>query len=438
MMHEELRNRAVVFASLAALAAGLLGGCSASGPESSNPVTIEFWSGIPAAVQAAEAYNASQDEVIVNVSNPPDTAQKLSAALTAGTGAPDLSGAQYTDMPAFIATGGLAELSQFDLDQDSYLPFTWTLVGSGDQVYGIPEDIGPAAMVYREDVLKQYGLEPAKTWDEFAEQAQQIFDASGGETVIANFPPNYADWFLALAWQRGGKPWQIDGDGYSQNFDNAAARDVAEFLQPLIENGLVTTYPQFSADLYNALAKGEIATSMEAAWGAGGWAQNLPADTKGLWRVADLPQVDEATFAAANLGGSALIVPKEGEHQEEAVEFAKWLTATTDGTQIQYDISGTFSASLVGQDLPSFGDPEKNPSVFFGGQNVAEVYAKAASGVDQEFVYAPWYLASTDAYTAAFAGVFTNEKTIRDALADWQAAALADAESKGYQVTAGD
>lgn len=448
MTHKIARGHTIAAAAVAvSVAAALLAACttnpgSTSGPKASagstQKVTLEFWSGIPAAVQAADAYNASQTNVTVNVSNPPDASSKLATALKAGAGAPDVAGAQYTDMPQLIGSGGLADLAPLwgDLQKSEYLPYTWNLVGTGTHYYGIPEDIGPTALVYRKDVLEKYNVPVPTTWAEFADAAQKIYDASKGATVIANFPGNYADWYLGLSWQRGGKPWtRTDSGDYTQNFDNAAARDVADYLQPLLDKGLLTTIPQFSADLYSALAQGKIATSIEAAWGAGGWAQNVPASTKDLWRVADLPQVGSGTFAAANAGGSALVIPKQGTHQKESVDFAKWLTSSLKGTQTQYDISGTFSASKTGQSLPDFSDPTKNPSNFFGGQNVSKVYEKAAAGVDQTFVYAPWYKAATDDFVAAFNDAISKKTTLRAALTTWQDKVMADAKSQGFKVT---
>jgi multiple sugar transport system substrate-binding protein len=442
--HRRTIAKVAALAATAALAAGMTGCASSSGTDSGTedkgPVTLEYWSGIPAAEQAAKVYEKSHPNVKINVENPADSSAKLATALKAGSGAPDVAMTGYTNIPQLVGGGGLADLSKYGVSskKSDYLDWTWKLVSSGDAVYAVPLDIGPTALVYNKNVLDQYGIAVPTTWDEFATAAAELHDKSGGTVAIANIPGTWADWFVGLAWQNGSRPWSVDSDGkYTQSLNDEAAKQVAEYWQPLLDKGYLTTYPQFSQDLWNALSAGQIATAIEAAWGAGGWAQNVSADTKGVWRSADLPQWSgSGDFASGDMGGSAILVPEQGKHKQAATDFALWLSGTKEGTQTEYDISGTFAAAKVGLKLDSFTDPTKNPSNFFGGQNVAAVYAKAADAVDQSFVYAPWYPAVSDAYSASFADAVAGKTTLVQALDSWQDATLAQAKQQGYEVTA--
>jgi len=438
---KHIAQRRTIAAVAAVVVAGLaLVGCSstAATPAKQKHVTLEVWSNIPGAVQAAKKYNASQKNVTVNVDNPPNGTQKLATVLKAGTGAPDAALIPYTNLPQIVATGDIADLSHYGFasSKSDYLPWTWGLVTDGSHIYGVPQDTGPTALVYNKPLLAKYGITPPETWDEFASDAAKLKQASGGTVTMANIPGTYADWFLGLEWQAGGRPWIRNSDGtYTQQLNNSAAEKVATLWQGMLSKGEVSTYPAFSTDLWNALAKGNIATSIEAAWGAGGWSQNVPASTKGVWRVADLPQWSgSSSFAAGDAGGSTFVIPKQGKHITQAIAFAKWLTASNTGASTQYEVSGTFSASDAGQTLSAFKDSTVNPSSFFGGQNIESVFAKASAGVNHNFVYAPWYPAASDAYNAAFSAALSGKTTINQALDVWQSTTLAQAKSQGYKV----
>ena len=85
----------------------------------------------------------------------------------------------------------------------------------------------------------------------------------------------------------------------------------------LIKKKLVSTIPGFSAEFYNAIGSGQIATSIEAAWGPGVLAASLNDKTSGEWQVAPLPQwAKDQPFHSGNWGGSCNVVPKAIEALE--------------------------------------------------------------------------------------------------------------------------
>ncbi|NJK46464.1 MAG: hypothetical protein HC933_21420 [Pleurocapsa sp. SU_196_0] len=49
-----------------------------------------------------------------------------------------------------------------------------------------------------------------------------------------------------------------------------------------------------------------------------------------------------------------------------------------------------FPAAEAGLDLPELADKTRNPSKFYGGQNVAAVYKAASKGVNTTFQWSPW------------------------------------------------
>jgi multiple sugar transport system substrate-binding protein len=150
----------------------------------------------------------------------------------------------------------------------------------------------------------------------------------------------------------------------------------------LIKKKLVSTIPGFTAEFYNAIGSGQIASSIEAAWGPGVLAASLNDRTSGEWRVAPLPQWSkDQPLRSGNWGGSCNVVPKQSKHLKAAVLFSVWLNTAKGPVLSNWNNYGIFPASLAGLASPDLNQPDKNPSKFCGGQNVAEVYVQASKAV---------------------------------------------------------
>ena len=141
-------------------------------------------------------------------------------------------------LPSFIATDGLADISQYGAnDAKSYfVDWTWGQVSpDGKAVFGIPQDIGPMAIVYNKKIFDQYQLTVPTTWDEFAQQAEKLAKASNGKVKMADFFPTHAPWFIGLAWASGGDFFKAKGDTWIQTLNNSASEKVLTFWDGLIK-----------------------------------------------------------------------------------------------------------------------------------------------------------------------------------------------------------
>ena len=159
----------------------------------------------------------------------------------------------------------------------------------GKAVYGIPQDTGPMALLYNKKTFDQYGLTVPTTWEEFAQQAEKLAQASNGKVKLCNYFPTHAPWFISLAWASGAELFKTEGDSWVQMLNHPACEKVLTYWDGLIKKKLVSTIPGFSAEFYNAVGSGQIASSIEAAWGPGVLAASLNDKTSGEWRVAPLP-----------------------------------------------------------------------------------------------------------------------------------------------------
>ncbi len=95
---------------------------------------------------------------------------------------------------------------------------------------------------------------------------------------------------------------------------------------------------------------------------------------------------------------------------------------------------GIFPVALSGLADPDLNAPDKNPSKFFGGQNLVQLYSDASNGVSVDFVWAPWFAFANDNYNKQIDALFTGKMTPKQALDAWQNECLKNAKDDGYDV----
>ena len=439
-MNQVMKSAALLL-SLSLLTAPALAADPAFPKAPSGPVTLEVWSWVPGLDKTVKSFEKAYPNIkikILNLGGGPATYTKLQTAIKAGSGAPDVAQVEYGYLPAFADTGGLADLSKYGANdyKKDFVPWTWGQVSpDGQAVYAIPQDTGPFAMVYREDILKKYNIAVPKTWDEYAKAADTLKAKSGGAVKMGNFYSTFAPWFMALAWADGGQFFTRQGDGWMQTLNNASAKKVLTYWNNLIKKGEVGTLAGFSADYWNAAGAGKIATNMEAAWGPGGYAGSLGDKSAGMWRVAAIPQwTAGGKIASGNWGGSSNVVTTQSKNPEAATLFALWLNLSTPAVTADWNNGGLFPASDAGLSLPALADTSKNPSKFFGGQNISSVYATASRGVNVNFEWAPWFPFVNDNFSKQMDKMLKGQFTPEQALDAWQAESLAYAKQNGFTV----
>lgn len=409
-----------------------------------QPIEITYWSWVPNMDKQAALFTQRYPNVKVNVVNlgggQSGTYPRLQTALRAGTGAPDVAQVEFGYIPFFASTGGLVDLGRLlPSNAKSFFPaWTWSQVSpDGKSVFGVPQDTGPFAMIYRKDIFDRYNVKVPTTWEEYAAAGKELFEKSNGKVKIGNFFSTFAPWFTALVWAGGGQMWTVDGDGYRQTLNNAVSKRVANYWGDLIKKGYVSTLPAFSQDFWNAVAAGEVATSMEAAWGTGSFAGSL-ANNPGQgaqYRVAPLPQWQRGQpFRTGNWGGSTAVVTRQSKNPQVAATFALWLMTSKTSVVAGWNGAGLFPAANAGLTIPELRDPNRNPVKFFGGQNVAQIYGQAARSVNVNFAWSPW-APTVDASFAKQVDLALKGSISWDAAMDaWQAETLEKAKADGFNV----
>lgn len=406
-----------VVLSLAACAGAGLEPASTACEPSQGPVSLSYWSWVPGMAEAVDVWNAANPDIQVSLNavaaGNGGTYQNLSNALKAET-EPDLAQIEFDTLPSFRLQQGLRDISRC-LEEgtgEQFIDFTWEQVTFQDSgVWAIPQDTGPMALFYRADLFEQYGVEVPRTWEEFAAVAQDVHDQDPS-VHITHFPQRDTGWFAGLAWQNGARWSEIEGDTWLVDINDEPTEQVADYWQDLLDRGLVVDMQGFSEQWTKALADGELLTWVSAVWGNTTLSSNVPT-TEGKWAVAPMPTWDAGEQSSANWGGSTTAVLRGTDHPYEAAQFALWLNTDSEALELLNRNGGLYPATTDGLELPFL----QQPSEFYGGQPIFDVFAEAAANVDPDFVWSPTmtqtYAGLADGFGAALGG----ESTLSEALA---------------------
>src|SRR5215471_12639966 len=111
-------GRLALLVAGAVVAALLTAGATAAAPTgaSASCTKITFWAWVPGIDRAVKAFNKSHPAICVTLSDvgagsPEYT--KLTQALKAGSGAPDVAEVEYDELPSFVLTKDVLDLTQY-------------------------------------------------------------------------------------------------------------------------------------------------------------------------------------------------------------------------------------------------------------------------------------------------------------------------------------
>jgi cellobiose transport system substrate-binding protein len=315
-------------------------------------------------------------EIIPQIYKWEDAHKKLLTAMSAGSGAPDIAMIDIAQLDQFLKYpdkfNDLNSLGAKDLAKD-YLDWKWKQSNVGEKQLGLPTDIGPMVLYYRQDLFQQAGLpsEPndvaskIKTWDDFLAAGKTLKEKTGTD-ILSN--PN--ELFGAIRDQ--GNELYFDKDDKLIIENNPQVKKALEYFKKARDMGIAGTYDQKNAlqEYSAALNSGKIATYISAAWGRGHVETRAP-DTKGKWRATKIPE------GTGNMGGSFLLIPKESKYAKEAYTAISWLVSPPQQLEV-FKISGNFPST------PSvYGDKAFTETgyEFWGNQKLGVLYSEVAKDV---------------------------------------------------------
>ncbi|MDR8408234.1 extracellular solute-binding protein [Nonomuraea sp. 3-1Str] len=433
---------ALTVALAASLTACSSGDTSSSGASSGTaaadgPVTLQVWTwnlkgNDPRATAIADKYHQEHPNVTIKLSEvggTADTASKLLAADQAGD-TPDVVQVEYRGLPALVVAGAVKDITADVAGAKSGIePNIWALTTFNNQVYGVPQDIGPMMFTYRKDLFAKYGAKVPTTWAEYAKAAEQIHKKDP-KVYIASFAANQIEFFAAQAAQAGARWWSNDGDAWKVGIDGEASLKTADFWEDLVKRDLVKVEPLLTPEWNAQVNDGRILS-----WAAAAWAPNVihsvAPDTSGKWESAPLPQWTPGDPAVPFLGGSTYLVPAKSKHAKEAAAFAAWLGASDEGSKLTLGLD-IFPGGNAGRQATLTHEP---PRLMPQQKDFYQVADQVIKNTTIPVTWGPNVNVAQTAFGDALNTAALNKTSFREVYKATQQAVVADLQKSGYTVT---
>lgn len=342
----------------------------------------------------------------------------LQAHVTAGAGTADVELIEIGQISGFLGQSDkFVNFNDEGVDTSAWTEakLRQTTTADGKNLIGLPTDTGGLAICYRQDLFEQAGLptDPAKvsalfpTWEAYVATGQQFlakapkdvkwFDAGGNlfNGILGNETTTY-----------------YDASGAVVASSNPVVKKAWDLTVQAIEAGESAGLAGFSAEWNTGFQRGQFATVTCPAWMLGYIRTNAP-ETEGKWNIATVPG------GSGNWGGSFATVPTQGKHVKEAVELAKWLTASEQGITV-YKTLGNFPSATSTWTSSEVAD---STDAFFSDAPVGKIFPDSLKNAPVQ-VYGPQW----GAINVALGNALTSVEKGTDGDAAW-AKALKDVQA---------
>ena len=227
------------FAGLASVSL-LLAACSSGGTDSEASGEINVFlipSPSSTSIQSFIPDFEAETGIKVNVSETPygEAHQKQLLSYQQKAGAYDVAQFDNSFLMPYCQAQAMAPLDSYLGDSSEYDIADF---GQSQQDYGKcnGETLGltlstePMIQWYRTDIYQELGLTPAKTWDEYFNNAKKVQAAGYGGQIIG-FGPNVSWWWMTMVWSFGGKLYD---DSLNPAVNSKEAIAATDFLKKLM------------------------------------------------------------------------------------------------------------------------------------------------------------------------------------------------------------
>lgn len=352
--------------------------------EISGTITFGGWPSADEAVEAIldgfqEQYPNVEVEIVMTSTD--DHHDRLLTSLAARAGAPDVAMIEAAYIGAFRDRPGFVNLLEEPYNagrfEDDFVDYKWQHAQSidGDQMIGLPWDIGPLSLFYRRDVFEDAGLpsEPDEVY-EMLNTPEGFLEASRALTIEGE------RWAVAEPTTPFYGRWS-NRDFYNEDlsfrFDDQESIELIELGRQLYDEGLAAQVEAWGPEWTSMLGDGRIAMVYSGSWFGGFLKTWIAEGTDGKWGVIETP-----LFDATNWGGSFLAIPAMSDNKAAAWAFIEYALTTAEAQNAMFEAVDYYPAYTPAWDDPMY--EEEDP--FFAGQRTRELWARIAEGTEPTVV----------------------------------------------------
>lgn len=341
--------------------------------------------------------------------------EKLSVALAAGSGAPDVSWAQIAWVQSLIHLGGLTNLTSYVKKYVAAHVPAYRLLNASNghgQYYAFIGDQGPMMTYYYLPDFQKYHLSIPTTWAQYIQEGKVL--KSHGIYMWQQSAPAYANTTpLTLMQAQTGVPNTYTEQDKVDIDNSKFAAAVDEYMKLWDANigSPVNTPSGYTPAFLSQVEHGKIATIVTGAWEYSQIATWATKSSTGFgdWRAAPPPQMKAGQHLDSNSGGSYLVIPSQikGKERKAALAFTLFMSTSTLGlTKMAEQVSPPSYLPAL-KSLADYRFP------ILGGQQLLKQVIKIMNWVPENYVQAPAANAGSTAFASAITPLLEHKENVR-------------------------
>jgi arabinosaccharide transport system substrate-binding protein len=360
-------------------------------------------------------FEAQHPDVKVQLANFGGTMHdKLLTALLSDFGAPDLVEVEITSIGRFLK-GALDEVGFINLRpqlesegwMEKLVVSRFSPWSYRDRIFGVPHDLHPVVLLYRDDLFKAAGVEltQVKTWADFIEAGKKATRDLDGDGEIDQYAivldRQASSDYLNILLQRGGGFFDENGNII---IDSELAIETLDFFATMFNKHKIAT-PVYGTwhghpSNYAAMQEGRILSILAPDWYVGMMKNHVPQMT-GKWRAIPMPAWSAGERRTTTRGGTMIGITKQCKNRELAWEFLKFAYFDRQGLVNRYDKTRIIPPLKAAWDAPIF--DERDP--YLGGQRLGKLFTELSVDIPPRHQNPYWSEAEDLLNDAVFAVV---------------------------------
>jgi len=307
----------------------------------SAPVTLTFWhtqtgANAEALKKIIADFQAANPNITIDAQNQgtyTDVYKKSIAAINGG-GLPDLSVAYESFVSEYQAANVVLPLENYvnstkyglsAQDIQDFYPVYITdnqYAEYNNQMLSFPFTKSALVMYYNADKLKEAGLTPPKSWDEFVSSCKKFTGDTKGYAINID-----ASTFNGAVYSNGGK--LINDDQKSWAFNGPAGVKFMRDIADMVKSGCAYQISKANDD-QAAFGDGKVVFTLGSSSGLSYYKSAVDKGAKFNWSVANIPQgANGGTPVTTSYGGNVTLFKSNSpEKQLAAWLFVKYFAST--------------------------------------------------------------------------------------------------------------
>ena len=292
------------------------------------------------------------------------------------------------------------------------------------KVYGLRNDLAPVVLWYNKKLLDQFGYDIPKTWEDYEALGDKLAKDHPGY-ILGSVGDSFVGTYVYY-WGAQAPIFQLKGDTFSSDFDNANSKAMTDLLDHMVANKTLVQDSVFSAPFVQKYSD-KIVAMPGPTWYAGALFQNKDSlnNPAGEIGAADPLYWDGKDQKTGNVGGGVWYASSHSKNLAAVKSFMEYVIKSDEAAKLASGLPAYKTTASTWLDAQA-------SSGYFAGDFTAAVDKAAGS------VWSGWGFPSFSpetAYAQVVVPALAKGKTIAETVPDWRKEMLNEAQVQGYKVT---